>query len=612
MTGGVRRRTSATTKQEGSKHQTPDNNVTSNGNTARHRNRTITTAVDNKTKLLHEQIGAGLDFPDAAARGSVSSYDYDYYSSHLLLDSYRTPTSFSLIVLLHVIFIYHWLFRKSRRDLLVSYRVIVQKRQYHKVWLAMLSHPPAKHSNIGHNPRHRSGNGGFAASLSASGSFEDGEHDRNNNNSNNTGGSDQDLRNRLQEKAIQYALWAYQSGFALMLYNSHILWSCRALEVHYNTVSSSEYYKNMYYYTGASQPSHPSENNNSNNNKQDQATGPIIRVHPLQYLRVLFSLTFMALVLELRVSSLLLKIAARGSLSSSGSDTDLTIRFTDNTTGNSNRQRGRQSSESGSTTDRIQHRLLYRSIGTLTSLSCALLIVFQHRFEYVPLQVFPFLDNRWLLVGLSLPAFITPFLCLFILAILSMPSHPVTSVCYGLFSGILWSFGLISFLEEPYWGNSLILAIILVSCASIKATGYSSTSSSIAPPTTSTTRGGFTNASNPNTPAAWVPCIDFVSWNRRGERMRTFEERERSASSSNVTASEEEDETVPSTDDDDSSSGGVGSSSFREDDLYGRLPDLSENLEDEDIPAAANNESANNTRNRTMMRSRRGTSSVSD
>ena len=455
-----------------------------------------------------------------------------------------TVTSVLLIVILHLLFLYQWSGRKRRNEVLVSYRVLVAKRQYHKVWLAILSHPPAQnhHHPLGH-PESPAMIGFIGGETGRSGSFRN-----SNNNENNHPQQQHDIRSRITAKAREFGSWAYESGFALMLFNSHILWSCRSLEAYYNfNLSQSHHGTN----------SSESETINVGSELPAPAQNFSFQVHPLQYVRVMFALTGIALLMELRFSHLLLKISKRLSGSDSPASqgpTDLNNSITLPTNGGERRS---------SNHNRIQKKILQRPIGTLTALTSGLVYVFRQHFEYIPLQVFPFIDNRWLLLGFKLPPPLTSFLCWFILAYLSYPSHPITSVVCGFLSGFLWGLGFTSFLQEPYWGNSIVIGYLLMCCMSIRASGYSERER---------------NERN-SSPPTWIPCIDFVSWNRRGEAIR----------SSSVTGAVDQDpqpssDNSLSTNDDDSSSGD-GSASFNSSDhdgLYGRIPQFGESFDDND------------------------------
>jgi len=451
-----------------------------------------------------------------------------------------TGTSALLIVLIHVIFVYQWNGRKVRRkEVLVSYNVLVKRGQYHKLFLAILSHPPAidYHSPLrGHG--NQTGTTGFfeGEGLSALNTPDDNRQP-------------QDIQSRIFAIGGQLGNFAYQSGFASMLFNSHIIWSCRSLEAFYNfnlshrrQLFESQHFEHV-----------GSANRNRNVPLHDQeGDEDALIVNSLQYVRVIFALAAIALTLELRFSHSLLKVSK---LLQGGSDSSGLSISVDMNNALAMEEGGRSTTYHS----RIQHKILHRPIGTLTALTSSLVYVFRHSFEYVPLQVLPFVDNRWLLLGFSLPPAITSTLCWCILAYLSYPSHPVTPVMCGLLSGLCWTL-FTSFLAEPYWGNSVIGCVLLMCCMSIRANGYSA-------------REG--NEGNMSAPT-WIPCIDFVSWNRRGERIRSVGTSSVMGGWDSPQASWSED--AASLDNDESD----GNSSRSSEALYGRIPYFGESFDDFD------------------------------
>ena len=484
-----------------------------------------TTLAGGTPRLLHETLAAP-DFDPAT---------FDAFSN-------PTATSAVLVVLLHLIFIHQWNVRKRRKEILVSYRAIVQQRQYHKLWLAMLSHPPGRGN--------QSSQGSESPTSTTAVAL--------NNNVDQEGRSDnqqqhqQDIRTRITAMAKHIGLSAYHSGAALMLYNSHIVWSCRSLEIYYNF---SKFYQQQ---------------------DGDGATGEskiFHSSHPGQYVRVLIALTVTALFIEFRFSYSLLKLSKKLAVS-----TDASIISTTDINGS-------DGDHDSTNHTHIQRKILRRPIGTLTTLSAALVVIFREQFEYVPLQVIPFVDNQWLLLGFfSIPASLTTVLCLCILMGLSYPSHPGTSVICGFLSGSLWSIGLTTFAKEAYWGNAFIAVFLVASCLSIRASTIHDRQ--------------WTDRSSSST---WLPCVDFVAWNYRGQSLRCGgtgpEECGRNGGLNRAS-------------DDDSSSTGSdelsadsSSDSSNHDELYGRIPsnfgDSFDENDDIEMPTLGNGRAQ-------TVRSRRG------
>lgn len=353
-----------------------------------------------------------------------------------------TSTSSLLIVAIHMLFLYQWNGRKRPK---CSYFTIVQKRKLHLLGLAMLSHPPTKNHNSRSRPQ-----------TPSSPADQEGRDDSGTGSGNRE--TPQDWGGQVVSKARQLSTWALQSGFALLLYNSHIIWSCRSLEALYvlNQGKDTDDWQQLL---------------NSN-------------IQPQQYGRVLFALTGTALLLEFRLSFSLLKIS-RKLEGGSPITASLPIQAGGNSERNTNN-------------NQMQQKILHRPVGSLTALSCALVCVFQHHFEFVPLQVIPFVDNRYLLFGFSIPAPLTSLICWILLGWLSYETTPIAPVLSGLASGSLWAIGLTSFLQDQYWGNSVVAAFALLCCLSIRASN-------------NTNHDPSDNTPRATSQSTYIPCIDYVS-----------------------------------------------------------------------------------------------------
>jgi len=122
-------------------------------------------------------------------------------------------TTIGLIILLHLVFLYQWNTRKSRRDVLTSYHQLVNKKQIHRSVVALVSHPPADASFLS-----RERLVSLAIEMGDSPSTENGRLGR--------------LRNKCKSfvECLHPLTYGHLSGLPLLTYNSHLLWSCRALE----------------------------------------------------------------------------------------------------------------------------------------------------------------------------------------------------------------------------------------------------------------------------------------------------------------------------------------------------------------------------------------------
>jgi hypothetical protein len=254
-------------------------------------------------------------------------------------------------------------------------------------------------------------------------------HNNNNNNNGNTSSSDIQLFYSNVMERIQYRvgplleplLRGHASGLPLLLYNSHIMWSCRALERNY----------------------------------QDDAW---------HYGRLLIALAVLAVAIELFISDRLLQSPVMSR----------TPRF-----------QSIQPDPTAEAIQRIRKQLLHRTMGTLTVVSAAILLIFRSEFRHVPLQIIPFLPNPFFLNDPSW----TCTVCIMLLLWLSRGSHSGFGVLSGSVVGIIWSTGLLTFTAEAHWGSGLLVCLMLLSLLSLKA--------------------------DPQW-ASWVPCIDHVAWDRNG------------------------------------------------------------------------------------------------
>ena len=135
------------------------------------------------------------------------------------------------------------------------------------------------------------------------------------------------------------------------------------------------------------------------------------------------------------------------------------------------------------------HQLLsQRAICSIAPLSMALLRVYDSHFPYTP-AVFPFFRVSFLSSSaLSL------IMSTCILIILTRRIISATSIISGVLSGSLWRFGLTSFLGTRYWGNVIFFVLAFGTLLSLKA-----------------------HPSHSAYLALILPCLDYVSWNMKGE-----------------------------------------------------------------------------------------------
>lgn len=114
------------------------------------------------------------------------------------------PATLSIIILLHVIFLLQWNRRRTKKQCLVSYRQLIQKRQYYRGVVAILSHPAPVDI-----PRR--------SDTLLSIDFGNAE-------------SPGDPRWARLRSVLHPLTHGHLSGLPLLVYNCHLLWTCRALE----------------------------------------------------------------------------------------------------------------------------------------------------------------------------------------------------------------------------------------------------------------------------------------------------------------------------------------------------------------------------------------------
>jgi hypothetical protein len=313
------------------------------------------------------------------------------------------PSTILLIVLVHLIWVYQWNRKWRRRKTLTSYHALVQKKYWYQWWIALLSHPPVtdletneslERTREGLSTTQRTNNVPVLVFASSG------------------------VRQVVAFTGVAFVNGEL-SGITLLVYNSHVLWSCRALETLYNDFAG-------------------------------------------QYICVWIALAWLGVLLELFLNSLLL-------------------RMTSNVV---------EVAETNLESSRSVHQVLtYRTMGTLTVLMAALLVLFRIDFPNVPVQVLPFFGNPFFLMEPS----VTYFVAVGILTTLSMGRHAITSVTFGTLVGSLWSAGLLEFLAEPYWAAWMVLQLALVTLLSL-----------------------YEEYSN------YVPCVDGVAWFEDGSSADLF------------------------------------------------------------------------------------------
>lgn len=313
------------------------------------------------------------------------------------------PTTVWVITMMHFVYLYQFL-RMPRRNVMVTYRSIIYHKKFHRVWVALLSHPPPRLPQSSESEAFLEGDSqAFSTTAVAMGGPDS-------QTSWQRGGIlQQTRRNLLHWGYLQWQRFA-TSGLPLLLYNSHILWSCRALEELYN---------------------------------EDESW---------KFARCGLSLVTLALSLELSLSHVIVQATIRrqqqleqpsmeGGFGEVQPNLDLTEGFLED----------------------LRTRAEKRAIGTMTSLAAAVLVLFRFRYPQIPLAVLPFFTDRLLtkFPGISF------LLCIGMLGFLSRFSSPL-GVFSGAMAGVLWAGFRLDSLANASNGNWLVLAVLLLTIMSLK------------------------------------------------------------------------------------------------------------------------------------------------
>lgn len=363
-------------------------------------------------------------------------------------------TTLTIIILLHVIYFFQWNGRQSRRDVCTNYDQLVNKKQFYRAAIAIASHPPVDGGEINSNTGDENllhatvDDGGLESSRVSVATF---------------------LVSRIcslfrgmssiSQRLFSFCRFLYRnilhpfihgslSGLPLLTFTSHILWQCRALEELYD-VYDGKLILGITDDINLSQVAKISTIATEVRNVEDMY---IIDMDHLafdagySYFRVLVALAFTSILIELSF-----------------------LRLTKNRHGSN------------------QYRSQW-AICSTASLSSAILGVYNSRFPYAPPPVLPFIRVSFL----SSSGFSFLFSIL-ILTLLTRKIHLVTSIGSGLLSGTLWSMGLTSFLGTQYWGNVVLMNLVMAILLSLKAQPFYSKYLEI-----------------------FVPCLDHVAWSRHG------------------------------------------------------------------------------------------------
>jgi hypothetical protein len=444
-------------------------------------------------------------------------------------------TTLGLIFLIHVIFLFQWTHGKTRRNVVVIYEQIVRRKQFHKLVMAILSHPAPdgsfdsitisgssrsnrdrnSYSNFNANDNYSTAHGTRRSALEIDmGDVHGPER-----------GHEYGVRVPLTQQwqgigrrgitranyyLLQPLMNGHLAGLPLLTYIAHILWQCRPLE---------ELYDYTYDNDNANAIHHFNENFNvSTIIDRDTIIQNSFRQIPVQkhtngrsgynfeYYRVLIVLSLSAYLMDLLATYLSLRYLRQ--------DRELLSPTLMSPPSPST------TSSSSSSSNALRNTLIatqtQRGICTLTPMCTALLVLYNTHFPHTPISVLPFINTSYIFGSSSKWAFIISFI---ILTFLSYRSYPFLGMFYGSISGMLWTLGLTKFLADKYWGGCLIFTLCMMCAISMKAelleddnerNNRSDMSTSRSTNTITITRSGIGRLRD------WFPWLDYVPWDAHG------------------------------------------------------------------------------------------------
>mmetsp|Transcript_17890 Transcript_17890/g.28084 ORF Transcript_17890/g.28084 Transcript_17890/m.28084 type:complete len:553 (-) Transcript_17890:39-1697(-) len=379
-------------------------------------------------------------------------------------------TTLLLIIVLHIIYVYQWNKRYSKKDVCTNYEQLVEKKQYYRAVVAVMSHPPVDGGERGGS------NNTTATTTAVVGSIDSEAASTNTNNGNaataTTGiarfipcltflhrflHSARRIKQQHVDRFLQPLVSGSLSGLPLLAFCSHILWQCRALEELYVEYGGTLVGRVLDPAEGIDRIGTGAIHMKTAESQLEQH-----EYDSYAYFRVLVTLALTALLLELKY--------IRG-----------IVRRLDRTIGSIDNSRNSP-----------QNILKQRSMVSLCSLCGALLTVYDYHFPFIQIPLLPFVR-----VSFLTNSSFNKTLLILILFVLGHRVHPISSVISGVVSGALWSLQITSFLGTKYWGDMMLWSLAIAIVLSLKAN------------TTYTW------------PSAVIPCLDYVAWNREGEVVNT-------------------------------------------------------------------------------------------
>lgn len=429
----------------------------------------------------------------------------------------------------------------TRKDAIASYRDLVVKKRFYKVWIAVLSHP---NHYIASDDVDGGAQGGVVATMRTR-TVPMGNH--------NDYGHAHDITQRSAPLAFRNVSWVHirqrirtalhplthgaWSGLPLLAYISHIIWQCRPLEeffdYEYDYGHSDQYHPHHYHSTFNMTTILASDSIIQESLRMDRhgATGAGGRHRgrssssgynheSYRYHRVLLVLISTSVGLHLLVTHLIKVFLnrmkdeenfnrnrrGRGGGGDDDSSSDSDDDFETDGSGSSTNQSLNPNMQ------RVLDHAMDNGMCTLTPLCTSLVVIYSEYFPSTSISILPFFVNTTRIgITSSLWGYVFSYT---ILAVLSHRSYPLLGVIYGNISAWLWTKGLTTFLADEYWGHWFVGVVTLFFAISVKVEYLSAVRMS---------GSGANNGSSTGSSAGggsrlvdWFPCIEGVAWDENG------------------------------------------------------------------------------------------------
>jgi hypothetical protein len=540
----------------------------------------VVTAVATNELVSSINTGRNSEVPLGQPSSSLATVSSASFSSLIFYVFPFPTTSFCIIVLLSVYLYQHWK-RKQRQQqgnhsehpTWTTYRCIMHEKQYYRLWIAILSHPQQS-TAVEFRGGSRSGRSALPTNQS----------DTNLTPQETVTGATLPtwvvwMSNLAEDvgfpltmiRASQY--WIIDNGdllssLPLLIYNTHILWACRVLEI---------------------APLLTMESNHDDTDAQ-------IRFQSYHYARMLLVLAIVGTLCELlllrgllllnEIRSGIVSVQLREAISTVSPASDGLVDFSNiphdrSSKSNSNIHNDEDRcrivavdkwktivvtsenfdnfydslstvnlmDEQGQLVNvedvdnvdnedqalsfrQVQRLILDRPISTWTVMSSAIMMCYRLEFIHHPIQVFPLISNPSLIffwLRGTVGAFLTAVVILNHLHTHVVRDFGVALVA-GMMTGCLYVCGLLQFLTDPLWNNAIMLFVGMISILSFKSSFIRSPNNATnmnVSPDMETGGPNHTETAAHEYFGDWVasivPCIDYVGWNSRGVYIPTEE-----------------------------------------------------------------------------------------